>query len=82
MRSYPAKVVQPAPLLFDFALSRRENAFSTRWCNGNTAPFGGVIHGSNPCRVAWTSSMPKSGCNSSGEDSVPPRPTTIKLLDS
>src|ERR1700677_4009180 len=24
----------------------------TRWCNGNTAPFGGVIHGSSPCRVA------------------------------
>ena len=23
-----------------------------RWCNGNTAPFGGVIHGSNPCRTA------------------------------
>ena len=23
-----------------------------RWCNGNTAPFGGVIHGSNPCRPA------------------------------
>ena len=22
-----------------------------RWCNGNTAPFGGVIHGSNPCRT-------------------------------
>ena len=21
------------------------------WCNGNTAPFGGVIHGSNPCGV-------------------------------
>jgi hypothetical protein len=24
----------------------------TPWCNGNTAPFGGVIHGSNPCGVA------------------------------
>ena len=23
-----------------------------RWCNGNTALFGGVIHGSNPCRTA------------------------------
>ena len=23
----------------------------TPWCNGNTAPFGGVIHGSNPCGV-------------------------------
>jgi hypothetical protein len=22
------------------------------WCNGNTAPFGGVIHGSNPCGAA------------------------------
>ncbi len=19
------------------------------WCNGNTVPFGGIIHGSNPC---------------------------------
>ena len=26
--------------------------------------------------------MPKSGCNSSGEDSVPPRPTTMKVLNS
>ena len=25
---------------------------NTPWCNGNTAPFGGVIHGSNPCGVA------------------------------
>lgn len=28
-----------------------------RWCNGNTAPFGGVIHGSNPCRTATSSSL-------------------------
>src|SRR5437773_7742574 len=27
---------------------------NTPWCNGNTAPFGGVIHGSNPCGVATT----------------------------
>ena len=27
-------------------------AWFVRWCNGNTAPFGGVIHGSNPCRTA------------------------------
>ena len=32
---------------------RRAHASSdTPWCNGNTAPFGGVIHGSNPCGVA------------------------------
>ncbi len=39
-----------------FALRRRREKFSlaelVRWCNGNTAPFGGVIHGSNPCRTA------------------------------
>ena len=23
-----------------------------RWCNGSTTPFGGVCHGSNPCRTA------------------------------
>src|SRR5205085_11670429 len=28
----------------------------TPWCNGNTAPFGGVIHGSNPCGVAYSES--------------------------
>jgi integrase len=39
-----------------FALRRRRKKSSlvelVRWCNGNTAPFGGVIHGSNPCRTA------------------------------
>jgi hypothetical protein len=33
-------------------LSRPFFALLVRWCNGNTAPFGGVIHGSNPCRTA------------------------------
>src|SRR5207249_11695605 len=28
----------------------------TPWCNGNTAPFGGVILGSNPSGVATTAS--------------------------
>src|SRR6266498_4769309 len=23
-----------------------------RWCNGSTRPFGGLCHGSNPCRTA------------------------------
>ncbi len=23
-----------------------------RWCNGSTLPFGGICHGSNPCRTA------------------------------
>src|SRR5882724_9597621 len=23
-----------------------------RWCNGSTMPFGGICHGSNPCRTA------------------------------
>ena len=32
--------------------SRKSKIASTPWCNGNTAPFGGVIHGSNPCGVA------------------------------
>jgi hypothetical protein len=31
----------------------------TAWCNGNTAPFGGVIHGSNPCAVARFDLDPK-----------------------
>ena len=31
-----------------------------RWCNGNTAPFGGVIHGSNPCRTANLPDYPSS----------------------
>jgi len=22
------------------------------WCNGNTVPFGGIIHGSSPCGAA------------------------------
>jgi hypothetical protein len=39
-----------------FALRRLRKKSSlgllVRWCNGNTAPFGGVIHGSNPCRTA------------------------------
>gem|GEM_PF-4553410 len=26
--------------------------WNTPWCNGNTAPFGGVIHSSNLCGVA------------------------------
>lgn len=28
------------------------------WCNGNTAPFGGVIHGSNPCGAASFRTFP------------------------
>ena len=24
------------------------------WCNGNTVPFGGIIHGSSPCGAANT----------------------------
>ena len=33
----------------ELGMRSRQN---TPWCNGNTAPFGGVIHGSNPCGVA------------------------------
>ena len=29
----------------------------TPWCNGNTAPFGGVILGSNPSGVAKPNSL-------------------------
>src|ERR1017187_2814531 len=44
-------------LLMIFPLRERHVKFNVffrlvRWCNGNTAPFGGVIHGSNPCRTA------------------------------
>ena len=34
------------------------SAWFVRWCNGNTAPFGGVIHGSNPCRTATQFILP------------------------
>ena len=34
------------------AANRLNSHRFVRWCNGNTAPFGGVIHGSNPCRTA------------------------------
>ena len=27
-------------------------AAACRWCNGSTRPFGGLCHGSNPCRTA------------------------------
>ena len=42
-------------LRFSFCLTGRKSLMLlllVRWCNGNTAPFGGVIHGSNPCRTA------------------------------
>jgi hypothetical protein len=42
-------------------LNSVDNQMSVRWCNGNTAPFGGVIHGSNPCRTA--NSPQKKGQN-------------------
>src|SRR5271165_428823 len=35
-----------------FVLLDKSQFIFTAWCNGNTAPFGGVIHGSNPCAVA------------------------------
>src|SRR6185312_15390149 len=36
----------------------RNQEVITPWCNGNTAPFGGVIHGSNPCGVAIEGNRP------------------------
>ena len=42
-------------LLFSLCAQAEKRLISSRlvrWCNGNTAPFGGVIHGSNPCRTA------------------------------
>ena len=59
---------------------------STPWCNGNTAPFGGVIHGSNPCGVARVKGFRLTPRNElgifSGNDAIvclgivsPPRPT-------
>ena len=41
---------------------RRESLTATRftpWCNGNTAPFGGVILGSNPSGVARKRPVPQ-----------------------
>ena len=35
-----------------------ENLF-TPWCNGNTAPFGGVILGSNPSGAATSKASPR-----------------------
>src|SRR3979409_2148797 len=46
-----------------------ENRF-TPWCNGNTAPFGGVIHSSNLCGVATllrTPAMPVAPSRADGE---------------
>jgi len=39
---------------FPFALGLNHVNFSqlVRWCNGSTLPFGGICHGSNPCRTA------------------------------
>ncbi len=34
------------------AAHRYLKARFVRWCNGSTTPFGGVCHGSNPCRTA------------------------------
>ena len=40
----------------------------TPWCNGNTAPFGGVILGSNPSGVARPGGMVGSGGSLQGDD--------------
>ena len=50
--SLPAKRDWPRFSLCAGAVKRLTSSRFVRWCNGNTAPFGGVIHGSNPCRTA------------------------------
>ena len=46
-----------------FALRWRRGATSfpvvVRWCNGSTRPFGGLCHGSNPCRTANLIPLPR-----------------------
>jgi hypothetical protein len=49
------RFIQPKPLENCTGSEIRESKtqiLNTPWCNGNTAPFGGVILGSNPSGVA------------------------------
>src|SRR5438034_7033677 len=56
---HPSFGVLPSCRARDFAdcalIQNRQSKIANRdtpWCNGNTAPFGGVILGSNPSGVA------------------------------
>src|ERR1700690_561786 len=59
---------------FSLCVDRAERLVSVRfvrWCNGNTAPFGGVIHGSNPCRTAKSIYFSSSDSHTTSHVSVP-----------
>ena len=69
-----AELSRPASCDFRRAVEDRKSASRlTPWCNGNTAPFGGVILGSNPSGVATCVSFLAlgSGC---GEPFLPSLP--------
>jgi hypothetical protein len=55
---------------------------NTPWCNGNTAPFGGVILGSNPSGVATLSSgdLPMKISNASNAQRVAPKRTKTLFI--
>jgi hypothetical protein len=54
MEPLPLCRIYSWPMIFALRRLRKKSSLGllVRWCNGNTAPFGGVIHGSNPCRTA------------------------------